>query len=152
MRHQVSCWKRGSGLCTGQALWEALAQGWVDEVIWEQLIDEVEAQGFVQPSCCGGEAQRPRQAPGSLPSMVEGTPAWRGCQPPLSPHDGCTQDHGGGASLSLSPGDDCTQGHGGGASFTPLPGGGLTLSTLDLGGTLVVTWSEPCSDRCKPSG
>lgn len=41
-------WQHGSGLCTGQALWEALAQGGgVGEVTWEQLIDEVEAQGFV---------------------------------------------------------------------------------------------------------
>ena len=71
------------------------------------------------PSCCGGEAQRPRQAPGPLPSMVEGTPAWRGCRPPLSPRDGCTQDHRGGASLPRSPGDDCTQDHGGGANIPP---------------------------------
>ena len=48
----------------GQALWEALAQGWVDEVIWEQLIDEVEAQGFVQSQMLWWEVQRPGQVPG----------------------------------------------------------------------------------------
>ena len=187
MRHQVGGWKHGSGLCTGQALWEALAQGWVGEVIWEQLIDEVEAQGFVwyQLPWWGSTAAKAgtRSSPlhGGRDTGTEGVPAspllwwWlhsgpqRGCQPHPSPGGGCTQDHRGGASLTPplamtavrtiegcqpppSPRDGCTQGHGGAASLPPSPGGGCTLRTLDLGGTLAVTWSEPCSDRCKPSG
>ena len=51
-------------------------------------------------SCHGGEAQRPRQSPGPLPSMVDGTRARRGCQPHPSSGGGCTRDHRGGASLT----------------------------------------------------
>lgn len=100
----------------GQALWEALAQGWVDEAIWEQLIDEVEAQGFVQSQLLWWEAQRPRQVPG----------------PPLC--GGCTlRTQEGVLAPPPRPSDDCI------------------LRSLDLGGTLEVTWSEPHSERCKLS-
>ena len=81
MRHKVCCWKRGSGLCPGQALSDALAQGWVDEVIWEQLIDEVEAQGFVRSQLLrwgSAEAKTGTRSPplhGGGDTGMEGVPA-----------------------------------------------------------------------------
>lgn len=63
------------------------------------------------------------------------------CQPHPSPGGGCTQDHRG---VPASPPlvVAVLQGHGGAASLPPPLSGGCTLRTLDLGGTLAVTWSE----------